>query len=308
MENFQGKKVLVTGGTGFIGDYFVSALIQKGATVFCLTRKALPNKEGVTYLTCDLLNISSEEVGGLRNSIGNIDYVVYLAASIPPITAPKESIITAKENNLDAMLNFLEVFGDLSPTVIFASTVDVYGIPTKESFDESMTIAPNSNYAVAKYCCEKYIEYYCSKNNKEYNILRFSQVYGPHEPLVRVIPIIVDAIFNEKEFTLKDEGGDKRRFLYVEDVASALIAAMETPHNTIYNIAGAEDTSIMDVIKISEGIAGKKLLYKKIPTDQKAVHILPVCEKAFLELNFKPRFSFEEGMGAIIKEINEKRQ
>lgn len=308
MENFQGKKVLVTGGTGFIGDFFVSALIQKGATVFCLTRKELPDMESVKYITCDLLNISSEEVQGLCDKISNVDYIVYLAASIPLITATKESIITAKENNLDTMLNFLEVFGDLAPTIIFASTVDVYGVPSKVDFDECLAVAPKSNYAVAKYCCENYIEYYCSTYNKKYNILRFSQVYGPREPLVRVIPIMVDAILNGKEFTLRGEGTDKRRFLYVEDVASALLAAMESPRNTVYNIAGTEDTSIADAINISERIAGKKLHYKKIPTDQKPVHILPLCEKAFLELNFKPQFSFEQGMSVIIKEINEKRQ
>lgn len=308
MQQFQGKKVLVTGGTGFIGDFFVSELIRNGASVFCLTRKVPSRREGVTYIKCDLLNISSDEAEVFRKEINNTDYIVYLAASIPLVTAAKESIIAAKENNLDAMLNFLEAFGELSPVIVFASTIDVYGVPSKENFDESLPIVPNSTYAVAKYCCEKYIEYYCAVKNKKYNILRFSQVYGPHEPLVRVIPILVDAIVNGKEFTLKGEGEDKRRFIYVEDVARALVASMESPHNTVYNIAGAEDTSIMDVINISEKITGKKFQYEKIPTSQKPLHILPFCEKALLELNFKPRFSFAEGMSATIKDIYEKRQ
>lgn len=300
MLELKNKKVLVTGGTGFVGRVFVSQLIEQGATVVCLTRQTRPAEQGVLYITCDFTDASTFDADQLRSTIGSVDYIVYLSASIPSVAAGKESMRAAKEHNLDPLVFFLETCGECAPTLVFASTVDIYGIPQHESFDESMNIHPESTYAVAKYCGEKYFIYYCETQQKQYTILRFSQIFGPNEPLVRVIPIMLDALIHNKPFVLSGGGQEKRKFLYVADAGRALYAALQAPHNKIYNIAGSEIVSIADVLEMAERIVGKKIQLTATPAARNPVHIIPSCDLATRELGFVSNTSFEEGLRATI--------
>ncbi len=297
----EGKKVLITGGTGFIGKYVVRSLLAQGAEVICLTRQRLKSDQpNSRYIRCDLTKLRSGVSHSIKTQIGKVDFIIYMAASIPPISKNREDLIAAKENNLDTFLYFLSAFGELSEKIVFTSSIDVYGLPDSIDFDENAKTIPQTTYAIAKYCCEKYLEFYAQHKNKKYVILRLAQVYGQNEPLLRVTPLLIDAVLHNKEFSLNGSGEDKRRFLYAEDAALSIHHALYYPENEIFNIAGKEDIAILQAIGTIEKITHKKILLRQINSDKKPVHILPSFTKAKDKLSFCPRFTYEEGIRNII--------
>lgn len=303
-NNFKNKKVLVTGGTGFIGRVLVDALLGDGARVMCLSRHPRHSKiKKLKYIKCDLGRIGKRQGRALVGRIGKVDMIVYLAASIPPVARGKETMLEAKANNLDTFVNFLDIFGGLSDMFVLTSSIDVYGYPRINYFSESAPVAPQTSYAVAKLCAEKYLEYYCSWQNKDYNILRLAQVYGPCEPLVRVTPIIIDALRRDREFVLSGGGRDKRRLLYMDDAVLAIKKAMLAPRNDIFNIAGREDLSISDIIKETEKVFHRRLKLKIVEGRKKPVNILPDFSKAKKQLGFYPSVTLRRGMRLIVAGI-----
>lgn len=307
MENefvFRNKKVLVTGGTGFIGKALVRSLVQEGASVTCLTRRAdFPQGDGVRYIQFDLREI--ERLGKeIIPIIGEMDVIVYLAASIPLLTENKESLVDAKKNTLDVFVDFLNIFGCLSDRIVFTSTVDIYGSGRGEVLLEDTLPMPSTPYAIAKLCCEEYLKYYCRMNDKRFSILRLAQVYGPHEPLVRLTSIVVDALLNNSQFVLNGSGKDRRSIIYVEDVVSAIKKAMIILENDIYNIAGKEEVTLLDIIKAAEDAFAKQLSVKVVNVEKEPVDIIVGGDKAKRNLGFQPQFTLKEGMKLISQQAN----
>lgn len=299
---FKNKKILITGGTGFIGKRLIDSFLNEEAEIFCLSRNpAISGNKNLKHFQCDLNNLKNEEADNILKEIGRIDFIVFLAASMPFKNKVNEGLIEAKENTLDIFLNFLNVFGSLCDNIIFTSTIDVYGAPNFYNFNEDCRIAPKSAYAIAKACCEKYLEYYAKIHNKRYNILRFSQIYGPGEPEIKVTPVIINALLKGREFILNGGGKDKRRLLYVEDTVLSIKAAMMNLQNDIFNISGKEDVAILDIIKIAEEVSGKELKIKIENPDKEPIDILPSFEKAKEKLGFEPKYNFKEGIKAMLK-------
>lgn len=299
--NMNNKKVILTGGTGFIGKYVLDSLLEEGAKVYSFSRNDQVKKHPLLIpLKCDLRNIDLEEYKGIAKDIGSVDFIIYMAASIPTSGQKRESIVDSKINNLDSLVNFINAFGMLAKKIIYLSSIDIYGRPLKTYFDENTNIEPLTNYAIAKYCSEKYVEYFCKTNSITSIILRLSQVYGPLEPKVRVMSFIIDAILNDKEFILRGTGKDKRRFIYVKDVVLAIYKAIEYSSSDVFNISGKEDISIIDAIKTVEKSARKKIKLAKEKSDDPIVHILPSSAKAERLLNFHAQYTFANGIDEII--------
>lgn len=297
MTQIKGKKILVAGGTGFIGKRLVSRLINEGADVFVITRKEKTSQDRLTYHKADLNDFNS------LNSIPKISYdaCVYMAANIPEVGQPKETYLDAKRSTLDPLVNFCEVFSSQVSKFVYISTIDVLGGCDELDYDESAPINIATPYGLAKFCGEFYVKDYCSNYSIPYTILRFSQVYGPNEPIVRVIPIIRNAIKYGKEFTIYSDGSELRRFLYVDDAATAIICALNAEEQGIFNIAGFEICSLIDLVdKVEKAYSCK--LNLKILNKNKGNSNVPSIGKAELRLGYHPEFSITNGLNAIIEE------
>lgn len=301
MKSF--KKVLITGGTGFIGRNTLEKLIENDVECWVITRQNLKDTDKVKYLNLDLSEFDTATVNNVTSKIGEFDAIIYMAASIPVIGAKKETFYEAKVNTLDPLVKFCELFIPLTKKFIYISSIDVVGINTDYEYNEECNVNPVTPYAIAKYCGEIYANSICNSYKIPCTILRFSQVYGPNEPLVRVIPILRKAIKENDVFNKFTTGEEKRRFLYVEDAANSILLALKSNASGIFNIAGKDISSINDLINICEEVYNKKINLS-IKGDTIASDNMPSISKAEKVLKYIPKYNLKEGISRIYDEEN----
>lgn len=297
--DFQNKNMLIAGGTGFIGRRLVKQLSTLGVNVFVLTRNDRDNDGNITYLKGNLQDISSLE----KYKSTKFDVCVYMAANIPEVGAKKETYLDAKNSTLDPLVNFCECFVNDIGKFVYISSIDVLGACEENYYDENVKPNVATPYGLAKYCGEFYAKAYSSQNSVPLTMLRFSQVYGPNEPIVRIIPIMKNALCQNKKFSIYSDGAEKRRFLFVDDAVEAIMCAIKSDKDGLFNIAGKEVCSILGLAHYMEKVFNKKMdldiLNKIVGKDN-----VPSIEKAEAELNFVPKYSMEDGLLKIKEEEN----
>lgn len=292
------KKILIAGGTGFIGKRLVAHLASEGANLYVISRKHHDDSKNIKYIQCDLNN--SEDINAINE---HFDACVYMAANIPQRGQKKETYSEAKESTLDPSIHFFDTFVKNTKKLIYISSIDVLGECDTEMYNECATPKNATPYGLAKYCGEYYAEAYCRMNNCKCTILRFSQVYGPSEPIVRIIPIMKEAILSEKTFSIYTDGEEKRRFLYVDDAVESICLALKMDASGIYNIAGKDVSSIRELAIAMEEVYSKKLNLE-ILNQFKGKNNIPSIAKAESELGYRPKYSLVEGL-KLIKEEEE---
>ncbi len=295
------KHILVTGGTGLVGKHVVKLLLDEGARVTCFTRKEITSDNpNLTYVTCDLKDLKQLKSKDKEPKLDTIDYLVYVAACIPQAHEKKETVLDAKENTLDPFLYVMELYGQNVSKIVFTSTIDIYGYPDKEQFDETTGINPPSPYALAKVASEEYLKYYAKMNKTSFTILRFSQVYGENEPFVRVIPFVIDAAIHNKPFNMWGNPQNKRKFLYAADAAASVIAGLKYDKNGIFQIAGPEEITIHQIVETVEQVTSRKMIVEHKNADSPMVHLTPSTDLAKKELKFEAKTLFKDGISKVI--------
>ena len=299
-STLRGKKVLIAGGTGFIGKRCVELLEIIGCNVTVLTRKEKESSEKVIFIKSDLINHES-----LLDLFAEekFDFGIYMAANIPLLGDKKETYLDAKRSTLDPFVNFCDVFLNKIQSFVYVSSIDIVGNVSKDNYDETEPLNNPTPYGLAKYCGENYTKVMCKNLGIPYKILRFSQVYGPNEPVVRIIAILKQSLLSGKEFNLFTEGTEKRKFLFIDDVVQSIIRCFLSEKTGIYNIAGPDCITMLDLISVMVKVFDKKLnlnLLKKIKGNSN----IPSINKAETELEFIPNFSIQEGLQIIKEEEN----
>lgn len=296
-EVLYGKNILVAGGTGFIGKRCVKIFSDMGCNVTVITRKSQENHANVKYVSADLTDIQVLKTV-LINS--NFDHAIYMAANIPLAGHRKESYFEAKCSTLDAFINFCNAFFPIVRNVVYVSSVDVLGFCDKIEYTEEESVNNPTPYGLAKYCGELYTKLVCDSLSLPYKILRFSQVYGPDEPVVRIIPILKEALLSGKEFNLFTYGNEKRRFLYIDDAVQAVVRSCIYGKCGVYNIAGQDSVSMIELIEMMENVSGRKLRLNILKQTHGSDNI-PSISKAMEELKYVPEFSIDKGMVQVFK-------
>lgn len=297
--DIRNKSILIAGGTGFIGKGLVNQLSSAGANVYVLTRRDKDNDGNITYLKGDLQDIQTlEQYKSIK-----FDVCVYMAANIPEVGAKKETYLDAKYSTLDPLVNYCECFVNNISKFVYISSIDVLGVCETNFYDENVEPNIATPYGLAKYCGEFYAKAYTSQNTIPLTTLRFSQVYGPNEPIVRIIPIMKNALCNNKKFSIYSDGAEKRRFLFVDDAVESIICAIVSEQEGLYNIAGKEVCSILELARYMEAVFEKKMDLD-ILNKTKGKDNIPSIEKAEVELGFSPKYSIRDGLLKIKEEEN----
>ncbi len=305
MPNLKNKNILITGATGFIGKPLISELIKSGHQVTGISSKG--GKIGNNKIfQVNLLKRKQLEKFFKKKQF---DVIVHLAARVPKLNDDNSQRLSLVENT-KSTLNILEEFrkGKIKK-FIYASGISVIGMPKNISLvSESYPGNPESLYETSKYFGEVLCEQYRIKFKKNIVSLRISAPYGPGQNKSSVIPLFIKYALLLKDIPIYGSGKRIQDFIYISDVAMAIVAAIKHDCSGIYNIGSGQSTSTINLAKIIlKNIPGTKS--KIINIDKKDLQenyrLKMNINKAKKDLNFSPKVMIEEGIKKYIKYFKE---
>lgn len=273
MNSFwTGKKVLVTGGTGFIGSFVVEKLVERGAKVTVFDRVMNGTLKNIPHLK-DQITLIQGECGEIKEALAacqNQEVVMNLAAHVGGIDFNRHHQGTMLYDNLVIGSTMIEAARRAKvERFLVVSSACVYPhdakVPTTETEgDKGVPEETNGGYGWAKRIAEKLGKYYAEEFGMKVGIVRPYNAYGPRDHFdpqsSHVIPAIIKRIFDkENPLIVWGSGNQTRAFLYVEDFAEGLIQTIEKyPVPDPVNIGTDEEVSIRDVVKKIVELSGIK--------------------------------------------------
>ena len=332
MNSLENKKILVTGGAGFIGSHLVDTLIKKGHQVCIIDDLSTGLRKNINtkakFLKTDIRSRKVNEIFINEKP----DIVYHLAGQINLRTSLEDPVFDADVNILGS-LNVLENCKKYKiKKIIFSSTGGaLYGeaktIPTPESFPTN----PPSPYGLAKLTIEKYLEVYKRLYDIDYVSLRYANVYGPRQNVLAeagVIAIFIQNILNNKPCIINGSGRQTRDYVCVDDVVRANLLAFEKNKVGVYNVGTGTETSVNQIFEKLAG--GMRLLrrfsprlrrveagaprndkWRKMPKNIQKKYGPAIkgelqrsaldCKKIKKEFGWKPKIDLDKGLEKTIK-------
>ena len=319
-DKFKNKKILVTGGAGFIGSNLCETLLDLGVKVTCLDNFSTGRRENLetclqnsnfTLIEGDIRNLET-----CKKVCENQDFVLHEAAlgSVPrSINDP----ITSNEVNVGGFLNMLVAARDAGvKRLIYAASSSTYGDSEALPKIEERIGKPLSPYAITKYVNELYADVFKKTYDFDTIGLRYFNVFGrkqnPNGAYAAVIPKFVMQFMNHESPVINGGGEYSRDFTYIDNVILmnllALTVENEEALNQVYNTAFGERTTLNDLVKylkeyLSEfdpEISKVKVVYGDYRKGD-VPHSLASIEKAKILLNYNPKFSMKEGLREAVK-------
>ena len=295
------KKILIVGGTGFIGYHLAKRSLKKGWQVTSISSSA-PKKirylSKVEYIRCDITNKKL-----LKKSIyKSFDYVVNLGGYVDHSHKKK-----TYKSHYEGCKNLAEIFlqKKILSFIQIGSSIE-YGTsnsPQKESIKCNLK-SIKSVYGRAKLLSSVYMTNLFRKKNFPSPVLRLYQVYGPKQDINRFLPFIINKCLKNKKFHCS-EGNQLRDFIYVDDVVEAVIKSLTSKNarGEIINIGSGKPRVVKKVIekviKISKGGYPQYGMFKKRKFEISKLY--PNIKKAKNKINWIPKMPFEKGLKKTIK-------
>lgn len=249
MGFYENKKVIVTGGAGFVGSNLVKRLVQEGAEVSVIDNLETGYKSNLNDAWNDIEFIDGSVYHGEMDTwVENVQTVFHLAAK--NIIASTHDPYGDMHINIGGTLNILLAIKKLPIRLVYTSSASVYGNPRYLPINEDDQINLLTPYAVSKYAGEGYCSAFYESYGVESVILRLSNVYGPYQrPENRycgVVAKFMQSVKEGKPMLIHGSGEQTRDFTYVDDVIDALLIAGENPRavGEVFNIASGVETSV----------------------------------------------------------------
>jgi UDP-glucose 4-epimerase len=292
-------KVLVTGGSGFIGNHVVNKLLTHGVDVRILDMLAPPEvRENVEFTKGSILDLND-----VRPAMHRVDAVIHLAA-VADVRDVFNDPHYAEQINVRGTANILEAMRMVGlKRVVFGSTTWVYSDVVETDVDETTALLPPSHlYTATKIAGEHYCRSYSQLYGLEPTILRFGIPYGPGARPGAVIPIFVDKAINGNPLTLQGDGMQFRKFIYVDDLAEGIVAALKpVAINQTYNLDGHQNVSIREIAETVQKILGDVTIEYIDARPGDFVGKDASSAKALRELAWQATTPFEEGVRRYVE-------
>jgi len=298
------KKILVTGGAGFIGSHLCERLLNDGNEVICLDNYFTGSKSNIVHL------LSNPYFELIRHDITSsffieVDEIYNLACPASPVHYQYNPIKTIKTSVMGA-INMLGLAKRIKAKILQASTSEVYGDPqvhpqTEDYWGYVNPIGRRSCYDEGKRCAETLFMDYHHQNNVRIKIIRIFNTYGPnmHPNDGRVVSNLIVQALHNKDITIYGNGAQTRSFQYIDDLIEGMIRMMNTPENVIgpVNIGNPDEFTILQLAeKVLELTGSKsKLVYKPLPSDDPTQR-KPDISRAKELLNWEPKINLNEGL------------
>ncbi len=302
------RRVLVTGGAGFIGSHLCEALIDK-CDVLCLDNFFTGVKENISHLY-DYKNFELIRHDLVNSVLLEVDDIYNFACPASPIHYQYNPVKTIKTNVMGS-INMLGLAKRVKAKILQASTSEVYGDPEIHPQDESYwgrvnPIGMRACYDEGKRCAESLFFDYHRQNQVNIRIVRIFNTYGPRmrPDDGRVVSnFIVQALKNE-DITIYGEGSQTRSFCYIDDMIKGIISMMIAPDDFIgpVNLGNPDEYTILELATmiIEMTNSKSKIVYNQLPDDD-PVRRKPDITLAKKNLGWEPKISLENGLQKTIK-------
>ena len=298
------KKILVTGGAGFLGSHLCERLLKDGNEVICLDNYFTGNKRNIVHL----MNNPYFEV--IRHDITEpfyivVDQIYNLACPASPIHYQYDPIQTINTSVMGAV-NMLELAHRIKAKILQASTSEVYGDPfvhpqPEEYWGNVNPIGVRSCYDEGKRCAETLFFDYHRQNNVNIKVVRIFNTYGPHmHPNDgRVISNFIVQALQGKDITIYGTGEQTRSFCYCDDLIEGFVRMMNTDDSVTgpINLGNPKEFTIKQLAELVIELTGSKsqIVYKPAAQDDPQQR-KPVIDKAKAVLNWEPTIQLKEGL------------
>jgi UDP-glucuronate decarboxylase len=302
------KKILVTGGAGFVGSHLCERLLNEGNEVYCLDNFFTGQKQNIVHL---LKNPYFELI---RHDVINpylieVDEIYNLACPASPIHYQYNPIKTIKTSVMGA-INMLGLAKRVNAKILQASTSEVYGNPLVHPQPESYwgnvnPIGERSCYDEGKRAAETLFSDYHKQNNVKIKIVRIFNTYGPrmHPNDGRVVSNFIVQALKNQDITVYGEGQQTRSFQYVDDLVEGMIKMMASPESFIgpVNIGNPHEFTILELAEKVIQLTGStsKIIYQPLPSDDPMMR-KPDISLAKKELDWSPSVNLDEGLEKTI--------
>lgn len=314
------KRILITGGAGFIGSNLCEYFIGKGHEVICLDNFATGFKSNIEPLLSNpnfkLIEGDIRNIEDCKIAVQGADVVLHQAA-LGSVPRSIKDPLTSNEVNVSGFLNMLTATRDAGiKRFVYAASSSTYGDSEALPKVEDKIGKPLSPYAVTKFVNELYADVFSKTYGIEVIGLRYFNVFGrkqnPNGAYAAVIPKFVMQLMEHESPVVNGDGNFSRDFTYIDNVIQMNELAMETQNpealNTVYNTAFGDRTTLNDLISylkefLSEydpAIAGVEIIYGPNRAGD-IPHSLASIEKAKNMLDYNPQFSLRDGLKEAVK-------
>lgn len=295
-------KVLVTGGAGFLGRRVSSLLLKEGYDVL-IYDNAKSRKELQELLSSPKASYIEGDVRDerrLEEAAQDCDVTVHLAA-IVDVDACTENPAYATQVNFEGTRSALEAARwNYHKKFIFSSSAAVYGEPKSLPVREEHPLLPTNVYGATKASAEMLIHAYSSSFSLNATVLRFFNIYGPgqsSEGYSGVIRRFITDALNSGKISIHGSGKQTRDFIFIDDAASAVLAALHSSISATYNVGTGKGYSILRIAKEVEKISGLSLKKKYTePRKGDITRSISNIEKIKKELGWVPKTSLRSGL------------
>ena len=303
------KRILVTGGAGFIGSHLCQRLLTDGHEVICLDnfftgRRASIDPmldrhdfELIRHDVCDRLTLE-------------VDEIFHLACPASPIHYQRDPVRTIR-TCVEGTLNVLEMARDIRAKVMIASTSEVYGDPQvhpqrEDYWGNVNPIGPRACYDEGKRCAEALAVSYARQYGVPVRIARIFNTYGPRmdESDGRVVSSFVVQCLRNHPITIFGDGTQTRSFCYVDDLVDGLVRLMASTAEEPINLGNPAELTMLDLARLTKEMTGSRseIIFQPLPVDD-PVRRRPDITRAVERLGWKPAISLKDGLGRTIADF-----
>lgn len=299
-------KILVTGGSGFIGSHIVEHYQDIADEIRVLDNLRTGYKKNLDGLKCTFIEGSITDRETVRKAVEGVDYIFHMAAlvSVPESMAKISECI---DINVNGLLNVLEEASAAGvKKLVLASSAAIYGDNPTVPKVETMYPEPKSPYAITKLDGEYYLNMFRAEGKINTAAVRFFNVFGPRQDpkgaYAAAVPIFIEKAVKGEDITVYGEGEQTRDFIYVKDIVGALSFAVETPEvQGVFNAGYGGQITINDLATkiISASGSTSKVLHAPVRAGD-VMHSRASAAK-LLGVGWTPKYTLEEGLATTLE-------
>ena len=308
------RRILVTGGSGFLGSHLCERLLGDGHEVVCLDNFFTGTRANVEHL------LDNHRFELVRHDVTDpltmeVDEIFHLACPASPIHYQRNPVRTIR-TAVEGTLNMLDLARDVHARILIASTSEVYGDPIEHPQHESYwgnvnPIGPRACYDEGKRCAEALAVSYATQYGVEVRIARIFNTYGPrmHENDGRVVSNFTVQALRHEPITVYGEGQQTRSFCFATDLIEGFVRLMASKHGVDpVNLGNPREITVLELAEMTRTLAKSRseIIRAPLPKDDPTRRKPDITRAQQLLDNWGPRVGLEEGLAATIADFRKR--